>query len=256
MKLKPQKKALQISFAVLGVAAACVSASRAATIYAAGTAAGPSGDAPTLANSDNTATEMGSWETWIGGANWVSSGTVQTSVIMGFQLPSLGAVSNPFGTATLGVNYFGTDNGPTFNVDLYGLGTRANSTALGSDYFGGSLDSTPGVTLLTDNIITPSTPHQNADDPAGTFSSDISLYLNTMYANGANAGQFVMFRFSADVTGLNSSSDLVYHLETNPGNGTPNDLPQITYTLTAVPEPATVALLGVAGAALLLRKRR
>ena len=121
---------------------------------------------------------------------------------MGFQLPSLGAINNPFSTATLGVNYFKTDGTPAFNVDLYGLGLRANSTVLGSDYYGGSLDTTPGVTLLEAGIITPSTSQTSADSPVNVFSTDIASYLNTLYADGANAGQFVMMRFNADVSGI------------------------------------------------------
>ena len=222
-----------------------------------GTAYGPSGSRPGCANSDGSATEQNSWETWIGGANWVNgTADVQTTVVMGFQLPSLGAISNPFSTATLGVTYFKTDNSPTFNVDLYGLGVRANSAVLGSDYYGGSLDTTPGVSLLEAGIITPSTPKTAADSPVNVFSTDIASYLNTLYADGANAGQFVMLRFNADVSGLSSLSDVVYHLETAPGNGTPGDLPQINYTLAPVPEPGIMALAAVGMGLLGLCKRR
>jgi len=198
-----------------------------------------------VASSDGTVNDAGNWELWSGGTPWVTANTPESSVVLAFQLPSLGNVSNPFSTATLGMTFFGKDGTPTANVDLYGLGVRASSAVLGSDYFSGALDGSAGVSLLENNILTPSTLTVAADSANNVFSTDLAGYLNTAYAGGADAGQYVLLRLSYDQSGVNS--DTCYHIESNPGSGTPNDYPQIDYTLAPVPEPSVMALCGLGG---------
>ncbi len=223
---------------------------------------GPSASAQTMyeatpngavASSDGNVYDAGNWELWAGGTSWLGTGT-ESSPIYAFKLPSLGNVSNPFASATLGLTFYAKDGTPGFNIDLYGLGTSASSTVVGSDYYSGSGDSTPGVTLLEANILTPSTATTTADSPNNVFSTSLAGYLNAEYADGANAGDYVILRFSADQSGI--TSDVNYHIESNPGNGTPGDLPQISYTLAPVPEPSSIALFGMAGLASLMVVRR
>ena len=84
-------------------------------------------------------------------------GTVVTdrSVVMAFQLPSLGAVSNPFMSAAFSFNYASVLGTPPI-VDLYGLGRRASATLLAGDYYGTTttLDATD-ATLLQNNALIP-----------------------------------------------------------------------------------------------------
>ena len=209
-----------------------------------------------VASSDNSVNATGNWELWAGGTPWLTANAPESSVVLAFQLPSLGNVSNPFSTATLGITFFGKDGTPTGDVDLYGLGVRGASAVLGSDYFSGALDGSAGVTLLENNIMTPSTPAVAADSANNVFSTDLAGYLNTAYAGGADAGQYVLLRLSYDQSGINS--DTCYHIESNPGSGTPNDYPQINYTLTPAPEPSAMALCGLGGlcmAVMVVRRR-
>ena len=210
-----------------------------------------------MASSDGTVYDVGNWELWAGGTPWLNGTTTpESSPVYAFQLPSLGNVNNPFASATLGLTFYAKDGTPTFNVDLYGLGLSASPTVLAGDYYSGSGDTTPGVTRLEAGILTPTTSMTSADSPNNVFSTDLSAYLNTAYDGGANAGDYVILRFSATQSGINT--DVNYHIESNPGNGTPGDLPQISYSLTSVPEPSAIAMCGLASLAtvMMIRRRR
>jgi len=247
------KKTLCFTLATVGGVFACLS-TQAGVILPNGT---PGSGTSAVAASDGNVYDVGNWELWAGGTPWLNgSATPESSPVYAFQLPSLGNVGNPFATASLGLTFYAKDGTPTFNIDLYGLGVSAAAGVLASDYYSGANDTSAGVNKLEAGLLTPSTSMTTADSPNNVFSSDISSYLNTLYANGANAGDYVILRLSASQSGI--TSDTNYHIESNPGNGTPADLPQIDYTLSAVPEPSAGALSGAAGlmAAALLRRRR
>jgi len=119
---------------------------------------------------------------------WVDRATVYV-----FELPDLGTVENPFASSTFIFDYAGKQ-GILKNNDLYGLGRRAMSEVLGSDYYGktASLDLTDAV-LLQANILT-------NDTPTGTVSTAGSAfrdYLNEQYASGAGIGEFVFLRLNS-----------------------------------------------------------
>lgn len=124
-----------------------------------------------------------------------SSSTAYSPVIV-FQLPTLPA-GKKFTAASLRLYYSTKTNTPTYNGDLYGLGVSADPAVRTSDHYAGSLD--PTVTLIQDNLITPAT----AYGPLVSSVAALTDYLNETYSNGAGAGQYVFFRLSPDVGGLN-----------------------------------------------------
>lgn len=136
--------------------------------------------------------------------------TKQVSVFV-FQLPNLGAVANPFLTASATITTGSNTNNPfQFSdgnyYDLYGLGARATSAIAGSDFFIGASDGTD-ATIIQNDLLTNSQDGGNNGLPAGTAvttgvsgSANLLGYLNAQYASGAGAGQFVFLRINADFT--------------------------------------------------------
>jgi hypothetical protein len=114
-----------------------------------------------------------------------------------FQLPDFGAVANPFTSATLRLNLTAITSTPP-NVDLYGLGRRASATVLASDYYGetSTVDPTDAA-FLQNNLLVQTTPVGFVSTNS-TGSTALTNYLNTQYAGGAGAGQYVFLRLSTD----------------------------------------------------------
>jgi hypothetical protein len=114
-----------------------------------------------------------------------------------FQLPALPA-GQRISSASLQARYTGRDGTPTFNADLYGLGYRSSSALAAGDYYSGASDTTDAV-KLADNFATPAlgtaAAYLSTDDAADAALVD---YLNAQYAAGAQAGDFVFVRLSAD----------------------------------------------------------
>ncbi len=174
----------------------------------------------TLASSSNTTLVAGSTGSPLPGS----------SPVLVFQLPNFGAVSNPFSSASLRVLVASKTSTPP-NVDLYGLGRRASATVLATDYYGQTTTVDPSdATLLQNDFLTSS----SANGPIYTNSSGTSLrnYLNTQYANGAGAGQYVFIRLSPDsapsvaasfsITSANASANAPRIIYNNPsGNVRP-----------------------------------
>ena len=199
-------------------------------------------------------------------------GTIGKAFVVPFLLPTL-PTGSTFTSASFtaylttaltgGQVYPSSTTAFTFNGDLYGLGVRSAATVATGDYFQGALDTT-NATLLQDNYVTPaSTPTSDATPvtTAGTSGTAIVNYLNTIDANNAAAGQYVFFRINADANS-GATGDVAYTIYTADQtavtvNGTAiTPTPALTYTNSAVPEPATAGLATAAAAGALLRRRR
>lgn len=127
-----------------------------------------------------------------GGNNpWVDRATVYV-----FELPDLGQVENPFTSSSLLFDYV-AKQGTLKNNDLYGLGRRASSEVLGSDYYGqtATVDPTDAVLLQAD-ILTNGTAIGlvNSSAQGGIALRD---YLNGQYDAGAGIGEYVFLRLNS-----------------------------------------------------------
>ncbi len=137
-----------------------------------------------------------------------SSSTLH-SIVYPFLLPDVADVfnpANPFSEANFSVAL--TANGNTFGnfrADLYGIGVRSSAQVLSDDYFAGSNDTT-SATKIQNNFVT--WPNSSSKPDLGIKTTDASgatelvKYLNSQYANGANAGKYVFLRLSPDTSPL------------------------------------------------------
>ncbi len=153
---------------------------------------------------------------------WVDRCTVYV-----FRLPELGAVDNPFISASFTFNYV-SKSGTLKNNDLYGLGRRASPEVLGTDYHGRTTAAdTTNATSLQSSILVDAT----ATGPlttSSTGSTNLRNYLNSQYAGGAGAGQYVFLRVNtaAAPTGVSRAT-----LTMSEGGvaGPPDTRPQINF---------------------------
>ena len=160
------------------------------------------------------------------------------NVVVVFQLPTL-PTGKEFSAVSLRLYYQRKDATPTYNGDLYGLGVAASSTVLTTDYYAGTLDR--NALLIQDNFITPST----ALGPLISTVPALTDYLNTAYANGAGAGQYLFFRLSPAIAGLTSNYSR-YGISSAETSGSDYQ-PLLTYNVADI-VPTTVGNLTINGA--------
>lgn len=205
---------------------------------------------------NSTVTELG--DSALSAGDLLGSGTSQsddTSAVLVFQLPTLspGESITSAGLSFRGVEPSSTANTP-FNADLYGLGYRAGSAVLGTDFFRGALDATD-ATLIQDNILNNSTGQPAGLNASTSAAGNIALvgYLNSQYALGG-ANQFVFLRFSTDnVAAIGAKNGYFIGSATNTGGFKP--ILTFETTVAGVPEPTSLAVVGMAAGGLLLRRR-
>lgn len=142
----------------------------------------------------------------------------------------------------------------TLNFKINGVSSNANSTL---NFYGYSGD---GVLSVSDyNNISPTPTASLASvTTAGNYSVDLTSFVQSLYATNATfAG--ILFR---DMGGSNLSVTSNYNMGTfydaKPEGSTASQGPRlvITYTTAAVPEPASLAILTLPGAALLMRRKK
>ena len=176
----------------------------------------------------------------------------QNAPVLVFELPNL-AADTKFSTANLTFRYARTTDSQSVNGDLYGLATRDAPTVLTTDF-------SATATLLEDNIIVGdlgfnSARTANTSDGPGGGDEALTAYLNAQLA--ATAAQralgdtfYVFLRLSPD--GTTFTNFRRYYVTS--ADATTNQ-PTITYETALIPEPGSLALMGVGVCVMLARRR-
>ena len=146
------------------------------------------------------------------------------------------------------------------DIDLYALSrVDASPTIFASDWYNGASPD-PGATLIQASFFTPSSP-QGWDAAPNNFTDatgDANLlgHMNTAYAGGAGAGQFIFLRLSYGSDTFATVQDN-YNINMAEADGAGEFAEDPVIFFTAVPEPTTAGLFAL-GSLLLLgyRSRR
>ncbi|CAM3032958.1 DUF7594 domain-containing protein [Rariglobus hedericola] len=166
------------------------------------------------------------------------SGTTAQNAVVVFQLPTLPA-GKEFDAASLRLYFAAPSGTPSFNGDLYALGVSASSAVQSGDYYSGALDA--GAVRLQDNLVTPSA----TSGARVSNAADLTDFLNAAYDKGARAGQYVFFRVSPDVAGLNNYTR--YNLYSREYSGGSFYWPSLTYGTADIPPSWVSVPLGGGG---------
>lgn len=161
-----------------------------------------------------------------------------------FELPVL-ADDEFIDSAELSFEFTNKDSSPTFNLDLWGTGFQndTNTSTMRKYFQYDTGDPNAGTIKIEDDIITPTT-------ATGTISSAneaLTSYIQGFYdANpGYTGGSYAYLRLNMD--GGYTTGAIGYRIPSPEG---------VSLTLNVVPEPSTIGLLAMAGAALPLFRRR
>ncbi|HEV7300887.1 MAG TPA: PEP-CTERM sorting domain-containing protein [Tepidisphaeraceae bacterium] len=178
--------------------------------------------------------------------------------VMPFLLPTL-PVGEVITAANLRTQLYSLVGTPA-DADLYGLGVRTDPTVLPGDYYQGTLDTTDAV-LVQQSFLTAATPIRVSDTEGFVNTNEagdagLVAYLNSAYAGGANAGQYAFLRVNYTLDPIPGGNNAYELLTANAGRGFEKPLLTLTTSATAVPEPASLAIVGLAALTGLTRRRR
>jgi hypothetical protein len=152
--------------------------------------------------------------------------------IFPFQLPSLPAGATITGaSASFNLESIGNASSVVGDMDVYGLGRRSTATVLAGDYYRGAYDGdTTDATAIQPSLATKTT-------PAGVLTlnasgqANLQGYLQSQYAGGAGAGQYVFLRLGHQAEQLTSR----YWVVSTANNATVASRPTITISYEVTP---------------------
>jgi hypothetical protein len=163
-----------------------------------------------------------------------------------FALPTLSPGATIAG-ARLHIHYLGPDTSggmpiPEFNIDAFGIGARSSPLIQASDYYAGPAGSSTN-TLIQAAVITPST----APGDLGIANPNLLNFATSLYQpNGTPVSAFAVFRFNPDIPLPAPSPPRRGYLLATADNADPSLWPELDVTVTSVPEPSSLMLLGFA----------
>lgn len=173
------------------------------------------------------------------------------AVVFLFALPEL-EPNETISSASLSLGLLKIGNSPNFNLDLYGLGYRADAAVLTTDFFEGEYGTDPNATAIQAAFMNGSSPEPSVITSTPEGAASLAGYLTDLYEAGA-AGNFLALRLSNDV--LNAGNYNYFDIAAANYTDDAAMLPMLT--ITTVPEPSTTAaLLGAAAFGLVVLRRR
>ncbi|MBN2582220.1 MAG: PEP-CTERM sorting domain-containing protein [Planctomycetes bacterium] len=162
-----------------------------------------------------------------------------------FELPDLAGLDLTGADLTMTVS--DSSWGASLSADLYGVRWNSSDTVLASDYSGGTLLQEAYAIKVSGNPAPANTREVSTD---ATGDANLLDWLLSLYTDGAQAGNYAFLRVSNNVE-ITSGSNTFLEFQ-GAETATP---PQLTIE-TVVPEPATMALLGLGVVGLVVRKQR
>lgn len=170
-----------------------------------------------------------------------------------FQLPTL-AANEQIATASFSDYVQGSGvNG--YQVDLYGLNYRTSPALLGTEYYGGPSGSAPVTDALIQDGYIVGAVSGNIFTTSATGNANLATYLNAQLSaaqtNGDASSAYVFLRVSPNTASIYISK---WTINTSEASNIDNS-PQITYTTEVIPEPVSLALLGL-GSLVIFKRRR
>ena len=142
----------------------------------------------------------------------------------------------------------------TTATDLYGLGFRTSATVVTSDFYMGTAADVKDATdaTLIKAAFSTAGGYYAASAVLSDASASLVSYLNAQYDAGAVAGNFVFLRVNPQV--FTTANRLALSCSESTLNSGANR-PTLDITFASVPEPTSLALLGLSAVALLRRRR-
>ena len=120
------------------------------------------------------------------------------AAVMVFQLPDLGAIDDPFQTASFQGYLTQTVTSGGVGGDLYGIARRDAPDILNSDYYGGTDTEDPNAVRLQDDLLVEDMAINAPVLTSPVGNANLIDFLNTQYAGGAGIGDYVFLRLNVD----------------------------------------------------------
>jgi hypothetical protein len=224
--------------------------------------------------SENSGNHRAGFQTNFNGTGTFAPGGISATYYI--PLPVLPA-GETFDSATFGIGVVAdTSTGavtPTFNADLYVLGflnTAPAKTAAEAQnfwYIGNAAQTALAspingtVSRVKDDFLVPADFIANGGTASAPHTADMTAYIADLYANQGTNGfvpgtSLLVVRINPDPVSPPASGTQRYSLPSlNPDPPTGTEETRAQVTITTVPEPTSVALLGLASLGLLARRR-
>ena len=188
------------------------------------------------------------------GVGFPDGGIQQRVGIYVFKLPSLSAGETVTGASFQAYLSEVQTNLASFNVDMYVTRVGSGTTYDYATDFGDGPTPAPVLgTLIQNDFVTPTTPKDALVNTSAAGNTALLNYLNL--PGNYVGGSYLFVRLNGDYSNL-QNQEWANFMTADKGSqaGSAGLMP--TLTLTTVPEPASLALLGLSGLAMLRRRRQ